>query len=258
MEKLPISVVVITRNVEEYIRGCLESVKWADEIVVFDNFSTDKTREICAEYTDKIFVELWDMEGKYRNRAYAQAKNRWILTLDPDERVTPQLQQELKEILNKGTEYTAFSIPMRTYIGNYWIRHGGWYSAKMKAFRNDKFRYEEAEIHPRAFLEGKEGRLKGDIIHYNYRDFAQFIEKTNEQAGLEAKKWLRDRRRMSFWIALRRAIERFIKTYLLKKGFKDGFVGFMVAYVSGLYQILSYAKYWEMKSGRFSDKKDSI
>ncbi len=249
MPKVPISVVIITRNVENYIRDCLESVKWADEIVICDNFSTDKTKAIVSEYTDRILTRAWDMEGKIRNFAYSQAKNKWILTLDPDERITPELRKELEEIFanNDNIEFSGFSVPMKTYLGERWIRWGGWYVAKLKIFRKDKFRYEEAEIHPRAFLEGKEGRLKRDIIHLNYRDFSQFIEKTNIQSTLEAKKWLRDKRKMNFLIAFRRAVERFVKMFFRKKGYRDGFLGFMVAYVSALYQILSYAKYWEMK-----------
>jgi len=248
MSKVPISVVIITRNVEDYIRDCLESVKWADEIIICDNFSTDNTKTIASEYTDKILTRAWDMEGKIRNFAYSHAKNNWILSLDPDERATPELKKELEKIFaHNNIEFSGFFVQMKHYLGEHWIRWGGWYAGRLKIFRKDKFRYEEAEVHPRAFLEGKEGRLKADIIHLNYRDFSQCIEKTNIQSTLEAKKWLRDKRKMNIFIAFWRAGDRFLRMFLRKKGYREGFLGFMMAYISSLYQILSYAKYYEMK-----------
>jgi glycosyltransferase involved in cell wall biosynthesis len=248
-EKIPLSVVILTKNSQEMVEDCLKSVfGWVEEIIVVDDMSIDRTKEIVKKYTDKIFIKKWIKEGVQRNFAYSQAKNTWVLTLDPDERVTLELKKELEEIFtNNNIEFSGFSVSMKTYLGEHWIRWGGWYVAKLKIFRKDKFRYEEAEIHPRAFLEGKEGRLKADIIHLNYQDFSQYIEKTNIQSTLEAKKWLRDKRKMNFFIASLRTVDRFVRMFFRKKGYRDGFLGFMVAYISGLYQILSYAKYWELK-----------
>jgi glycosyltransferase involved in cell wall biosynthesis len=254
MDKIPISVVVITRNEESNIADCLESVKWADEIVVVDDFSTDETVEIARQYTDKIFQRKMDIEGRHRNWAYAQAKNEWVLSLDADERVTDELKNEIIEVIGQGTDYSAFSVPIRNYIGNYWVRFGGWYPApKVRLFRKDKFKYEEVGVHPRVFIDGNCGHLKSDIIHYSYRDFGDFLSKLNRQTTLEANKWFEDKRKMSFLRALWRAIDRFFRSYIRKKGYKDGFVGFMFALFAALYQLLSYAKYWELKRNDLRD-----
>jgi len=246
---IPLSVVIITKNEEKNIEDCLKSVYgWAEEIIVVDDESQDKTRQIAKKYTDKIFVRKMDIEGRHRNWAYSQARNEWVLSLDADERVTEELKDEIDKILKENTDYVAFSIPLRNYIGDYWVRYGGWYPAgKVRLFKKDKFRYEEAEVHPRVFIEGRCGHLKSDIIHKGYADFAEFFSSLNNQTTLEAKKWISTKRKMSGFHAFWRAVDRFFRRFIRKKGYKDGFYGFMIAFADSLYQILSYAKYREMR-----------
>jgi glycosyltransferase involved in cell wall biosynthesis len=248
-DKVPLSVVVITKNEENNIRDCLGSVAWADEIIVVDDYSSDRTVELARRYTDKIFQRKMDVEGVHRNWAYKKAASAWVLSLDADEMATPQLGLEIKEMLKNGTAFTGFAIPLRNYIGDYWVRHGGWYPAgKLRLFMRDKFRYEEVGVHPRAILDGSWSCLKSDIIHKGYPDFGHFLASLNRQTDEEAKKWAQDRRRMSFGFACWKAANRFFKGYVLKKGYKDGFIGFMVAFFAALYQIMSFAKYWELKN----------
>ena len=245
-----LSVVILTKNEEANINDCLESVfDWVEEIIIVDDMSTDRTLELVKKYTDKIFIKKWDREGAHRNFAYSKASCDYILSLDSDERVTPKLKEAIIKIFKEGPRYVGYNIPHRNFIGNYWIRYGGWYpNAKLKLFRKDKFRYEEeAEYHPRAFLEGKTYTLKGEIIHYAYKDFKNLFSKLNHQTDFEAKKWIRDKRKMSFSICLGKIISRFIKFYFVKKGYKDGFIGFVMALASGLYQFMTYTKYWEIK-----------
>ena len=141
--KIPLSVVIITKNEQENIDACLNSVDgWADEIIVVDDFSTDKTVELAGKYTDKIFRKKMEVEGIHRNWAYRQAKNKWVLSLDADELVTPKLRDEIEKILSAQNGHNAFSIPLRNYIGNYWVRHSGWYPArKLRLFKKDLFKY---------------------------------------------------------------------------------------------------------------------
>jgi len=246
-EKIPLSVIVLTKNEQDNISACLESVKWADEIIVVDDESIDRTVEIARKYTQKVFIKKMDIEGRHRNWAYSQAKNEWVLSLDADERVTEELKREITEAI-KSDDFVAFSIPLRNYIGNYWIRYSGWYPAsKVRLFRKDKFRYEEVEVHPRVFIEGKCGHLRADIIHKGYPDFEHFLSSINYQTTQEAKKWISTNRNMSLAKALWRALDRFFRRFIRKKGYKDGFIGFIVAFFDSLYQILSYAKYWELK-----------
>ncbi|MDP2939867.1 MAG: glycosyltransferase family 2 protein [Candidatus Omnitrophota bacterium] len=249
-DKLALTVVVLTKNEQDNIAECLNSVfGWTDEIIVVDDESSDKTREIANNFTDKVFIRKMDVEGIQRNWAYSQAKNEWVLSLDADEMVSAQLQEEISLVLKNNTMYNGFSIPLRNYIGNYWVKHSGWYPAsKLRLFKKDKFQYEEVEVHPRAFLEGKESRLTKDIIHKGYPNLEHFFASLNRQTTLEAKKWITTNRHMSLGRAIWRTIDRFIRSFFVKKGYKDGFVGFMIAFFASLYQVISFVKYREMQS----------
>lgn len=244
---IPLSVVVITKNEENNIDECLKSVRgWANEIVVVDDESTDRTVELVRKYTDNVYSRKMDVEGTHRNWAYAKAANEWVLSLDADERVTPELREEISKVFS-NPEHSLYTIPRRNYIGDYWVRYGGQYpSAQLRLFRKGCFRYEDTYVHPRVFLEGTTGHLKNDIIHYSYKDFSHFLQKLNGQTTLEARKWVDDKRTMKLSKALWRAFDRFFRAYISKKGYKDGFVGFMFAYFASLYQVMSYAKYWQM------------
>ncbi|MBU1726999.1 MAG: glycosyltransferase family 2 protein [Candidatus Omnitrophica bacterium] len=242
-----LSVVILTKNEEKCIAECLESVKWADEIIVVDDESSDKTVEIVRRYTDKVFLRKMDVEGRHRNWAYAKARNNWVLSLDADEKVSDGLRQELSEAV-KTNDFAAFDIPLRNYIGSYWVRWGGWYPAsKVRLFRKDKFKYEEAEVHPRVFIDGKCGHLKSDIIHKGYPDLEHFLGSINRQSTLEAVKWINTNRKMPLGRIIWRAVDRFFRRYVGKKGYRDGMYGFIIAYFDSFYQIISYVKFREMQ-----------
>jgi glycosyltransferase involved in cell wall biosynthesis len=249
MNKINLSVVILSKNESQNIESCIRSVKdLADEIIVIDDFSEDDTVKIAERWGAKVVVRKMENEGIHRNWAYAQAKNLWVLSLDSDERVTPELQEEVRSIDLLRCEFSAFTIPRRNYIGEYWFRFGGQYpAAQLKLFKKDKFRYEEVQVHPRAFLDGECGHLKKDIIHYSYKDFSDFLSKLNKQTTLEAQKWFSTGRKMSFGHALWRTIDRFFRKFIGKKGYQDGFMGFMLAVFDSIYQIVSFAKYWELK-----------
>jgi glycosyltransferase involved in cell wall biosynthesis len=248
MAKLPLTVVVITKNEEANIDMCLGSVKgWADEIIIVDDESRDKTVELAKKYTDKIFHRRMDNEGTHRNWAYAQARNPWVLSLDADEYTSEELKKEISDTL-PNTKFHAFSIPLRNYIGSYFVRYSGWYPAgKLRLFMKDRFKYEEVEVHPRVFLEGDTGHLTKDIVHKGYPDIEHFLGSLNRQTTLEARKWIHTGRKMSLGQAIWRTIDRFPRSFIGKKGYKDGFYGFVIAYFASLYQIMSFIKYQEMK-----------
>ena len=255
MNKIGLSAVILTKNEEERITACIKSViDWVDEVIVLDDESEDNTREIAEGLGASVFARKMDIEGRHRNLAYARANSKWVLSLDADERVTEELKEEITRALALDTEFNAFTIPRKNFIGDYWIRWGGLYpSAQLKLFCRDKFKWEEAEVHPRAFLDGDCGHLKSDLIHYTYRDWNDFLRKLNNQTTLEAKKWYKmysvnpkkARYKMNFVHALWRTFDRFNRAFIAKRGYRDGFIGFMVAYFSSLYQMVSYAKYRE-------------
>ena len=256
MSKIALSVVILAKNEEKRIEDCIKSVEeWASEIIVIDDESTDNTSRLAKELGAKVLVQRMDVEGKHRNWAYSKTDNEWVLSLDADERLTEELKDEMESTLASAPEFNAFTIPRRNFIGDYWIRWGGMYpSAQLKLFRKDKFKWEEVEVHPRAFLDGKCGHLKGDLIHYTYKDWASFLGKLNNQTTLEAKKWYKlsltnpkkAGYKMNLLHALRRTFDRFFRAFIAKRGYRDRFIGFMVAYFSSLYQIVSYAKYRDL------------
>lgn len=252
-----ISVVILAKNEETRIEDCIESVRfWAGEIIVVDDESTDNTVRIAESLGAKVLTKKMEIEGRHRNWAYAKANNQWVLSLDADERLTEGLKKEIESTVASNPGENAFTIPRKNFIGDYWMRWGGMYpSAQLKLFRKDKFKWEEAEVHPRAYLEGECGHLKGDLIHYTYKDWAAFLSKLNNQTTLEARKWhklffinpKKAAYKMNFIHALWRTGDRFVRAFFFKRGYRDGFNGFMAACFSSLYQIVSYAKYRELK-----------
>lgn len=249
--KAPVTVCIIAKNEEKRLPECLDSIRWADEIVVVDDESSDKTIELAKSYGAKVFQRKMDVEGRHRNYAYAQAKNQWVLSLDADERVTPALAEEIKNTVQNANGHSAFAIPIKTFIGKRWIQGAGYYPApKVRLFLKDKFKYEDASVHPKMILDGTCGRLKGDVLHYSCQNFGEFLGKLNRETMLEAQKWVRDGRKVTLANSLRKTVDRFLKNYFIKGGWNYGFQGFMMSYFHGLYQLLSYAKYWEMQNDK--------
>lgn len=252
-DKVKLTVVIITKNEESRLRECLESVVWADEIIVLDDYSSDKTVDIAKQFTGRVYQRQMDSEGKHRNYAYSLASHPWVLSLDADERVSPELRNEIQELFRGKTpsDCNGYTIPRRNFMGNAWVRWGGLYpSAQLRLFKKDEFRYdEEAEVHPQVYMKDPRGSLKSDIIHYTYRNFTDAIAKLDRQTDLEAKKWFRENRKVGTLGIIRKMIDRFWRAYITKKGHKDGVIGLFLAVNSGMYQFLSYAKYWEMKKG---------
>ncbi|HNX81554.1 MAG TPA: glycosyltransferase family 2 protein [Candidatus Omnitrophota bacterium] len=246
--KTLLSVVILTKNEASRIRPCLASVhNWADEIIVVDDASTDNTVAIVKEYTDSVFERPMENEGRHRNWAYSKASNTWVLSLDADEQVTPELRAEITKVLAGSPSENGFTIPRRNFIGTYWVKHGGWYpSPQLRLFRKDKFRYEEVAVHPRAFMDDPCGHLQSDMIHYSYRSIEDFLAKLNNQTTREAQKWFDQNKPMTLGRFVWRTYDRFMRGYFGRHGYKDGVIGFTIAFFAGLYQFISYLKYQEI------------
>ncbi len=242
---VPLSVVVITKNEEGRLADCLESVRWAAELIVVDDFSTDRTLEVAHRYTARVVQRRMEVEGCHRNEAYALATEEWILSLDADERVTPALRDEIAALLPSQSPLNGYTIPRRNYLGARWLQHGGFYpSAQLRLFRAGHFKYEEVEVHPRAFLDTETGHLRGDILHYSYRNLEDFAGKLNRQTTLEAMKWLKANRPLGVGTGLWRTVDRFARTYWGKEGHRDGLAGFIMAVLGGMYQFVTLCKHW--------------
>lgn len=250
MNRIPLSVVVITKNEEANIERCLKSASFADEIVVVDSYSTDKTIEKASHFTNKIHKRIMDVEGTHRNYAYGLASSEWILSIDADEEISTDLKNEIIDLLmneGKAGQCDVHSIPIKTFVGDIWAKDAGWYPApKVRLFRKGKFRYDDAEVHPRTYYEGKCGHLKGDILHYAYKDLSDIYSNLNEQSTLQAQEWFREGRKFRALRFVRTSFDRFLKKYFLKGGYKGGILGFVLSASDGIYQFMSYSKLWEL------------
>ncbi len=250
MAAAPLSVVILAKNEAGRIRACIESARWANEVLVIDDESTDGTAAVAESLGARVLRRRMDIEGRHRNWAHAQAAYEWVFSLDADERFTPELAREVEATVRGEHTFDIYAVPRRNYLGLRWIRHGGWYpSAQVKLFKRSVFRWEETTVHPRAIAEGPTGTLRHDLLHYSYRDLTDFVQKLDRQTTLEAEKWLADRRRIPLGKALWRAADRFWRAYVSKQGYRDGLWGYVLAVMAGMYQLLSYAKYWEQRRG---------
>jgi glycosyltransferase involved in cell wall biosynthesis len=249
--KVPASVVILAKNEASRIRDCIQSVSWAAEVLVVDDESVDETVAMATSLGARVLRRTMDIEGRHRNWAYAQATHEWVLSLDADERVTPELETQIRQLLHGQPPHNGYAIPRRNYLGTHWIRYGGWYpSAQMKLFRKSAFKWEEAEVHPKAHLDGSWAALTADLVHFSYNGVSDFIQKLDRQTSLEAKKWVRDGRRVTLGKSLWRTTDRFLRSFIFKQGYRDGFWGLLVAVLGGFYQLVTYAKYRELSAAK--------
>ena len=248
---------ILAKNEAGRIRECLDSVQWAGEVLVIDDESTDDTVRLAESLGARVLRRKMELEGRHRNWAYAQATREWILSLDADERVTPELAQEITALFRDGPTYDTYCIPRRNYIGERWIRHGGWYpSAQLKLFKRSVFRWEETTVHPRAISDRPWGALRHDLLHFSYRNEPDFIAKQARHTLLEAQKWRADGRRVGVGKVLWRTVDRFLRSYVLKQGFRDGRLGLFIAWMAAHYQWSSYVKYRQLKRERWTPATD--
>ena len=247
MEKL--SVTIITLNEEGKIRDALESVKWADEIVVVDSGSTDKTVEICRGYTDKVFHNDWPGFVAQKNYATDKASHLWILSIDADERVTPELAKEIKDVL-KSPKVEAYAIPRRVFYLGRWINYSGWYpDFKTRLFNRNVCRWEGEEVHEELSVKGKTDYLKGDINHLTFDNIAHHIKTMNSYTSLAAMEQ-KGRADTSLLHLLFRPFFAFMKSFFMKQGFRDGMPGFIIAVAAACHVFYKYAKLWEHKNNK--------
>ena len=189
MKRPPISACIITFNEENAISDCLESLMWVEEIVVVDSMSQDSTVSLCREYTDIIIQKNWEGHVKQKNYALSQATNEWVLCLDADERVTPELRQEIERCLSEEADSVdGYYFPRHSYYLGRWINHGGWFpDYKLRLFKKEKAYFGDNDPHDKVEIEGQTKKLKNGIIHYTYRDLAHQIDTINSFSETGAK-----------------------------------------------------------------------
>ncbi|MBW7908525.1 MAG: glycosyltransferase family 2 protein [Kiritimatiellae bacterium] len=243
-----ISACVIVFNEEKKIRRCLESLTWCDEIVVLDSYSTDNTVEICREYTDRIFLHVWLGYVGQRNKVRTLARYNWILNIDSDEEISPGLRDEILAEFDSGTpQHLGYEFPRQVYYLGKWIHHGEWYpDAKLRLFHKDFGRSEGEEPHDKVVVNGPIKRLKNPLWHYTYDDLRDHLDTLDRFSTISARqKFVQDPRARPMDLLTRPPL-RFLKGYILKHGFLDGWHGLIIAITSSFGVFMKYAKLWEL------------
>ncbi|MGA8146068.1 MAG: glycosyltransferase family 2 protein [Gallionellaceae bacterium] len=224
-----LSVIIITRNEAANIRACLESVAWADEIIVVDSGSDDDTVDICREFTPHVYVHDWPGFGAQKNRALGYATADWVLSLDADERVTPELRTDIETAIHEG-QADGFEIPRLSSFCGRFMRHSGWYpDYVVRLFRRGSARFSDDLVHERVLVDGSTAQLDGMLLHYAYDDMEEVLHKVNQYSSAGAQMMQQRGRQATLTGAVLRGLWSFMRTYFLRAGFLDGREGFMLA-----------------------------
>ncbi len=246
-----LSATIVTWNEEERLRPCLESIAWADEIVVIDAESTDKTVQVAREFTDRIWVRPWPGFAVQKNFALEQVAGEGVLSLDADEQVTPELQGEIERVIAAGGPAAGYAIPRKNFFCGAWIKHGRLYpDYQVRLFRRGRGRFVERAVHESVEIQGSVGRLQAPLLHHSYRSLEEFIQRSNRYSTLAAEEWIRQGKRVGPADLLLRPLGRFLSMYLLHRGFLDGWRGLLLAGLYAHYVFLRTAKAWEMRHAR--------
>jgi len=245
-----ISCTIICCDEEAYIRDALESVKWCDEIIVVDSFSRDRTLDICREYTDRIYQHAWP--GFVEQKAFALAQTRfpWVFNLDADERVSPDLRREIEAVLERPAA-DGYYVPRLVYYLDRWWWRGGWYpDYRLRLFQRDKVVWGGVDPHEKVILHGRSARLRGPLLHYTYRDIADHVATINGFTGVAARELELRGQQVTIGDLLLRPLWRFLRFYVLRRGFMEGLAGLFVAQSAAFYVFAKYAKLWEVTRAR--------
>jgi glycosyltransferase involved in cell wall biosynthesis len=241
-----LTVTVITRNESANILAALESVSWADEIVVVDSNSTDDTVALARQRTDRIFVRDWPGYSAQKNFAARQASHDWILSLDADERVTPALADEIHVLLRGEPPSRGYRIPRVSFYLGKWIRSTDWYPDDQLRLYDRRVATWEGEVHEGVEVKGGVGRLLSDLEHVPYRDISHHLQTIDRYTSLAARQMLERRKTVGVAGLALRPVGAFLRNYLVRGGWRDGSVGFVVSVLNSYYVFLKFAKLWEL------------
>jgi glycosyltransferase involved in cell wall biosynthesis len=244
-----ISACITAGNEEKNIRRCLESVKWADEIIVVDSFSEDRTPEISREYTDRVYQHEWLGYIGQKTLVKEMANSPWVLFIDADEEVSPELRDEIGEEFQRETcaHYAGYEFPRKVHYLERWILHGDWYpDIKLRLFRKERGTCGGREPHDRMTVDGPVKRLISPIHHYTYDNIADQIATVNRFSAITAESKYAEGQRCHMHDLLFRPLVRFVRGYLLRRGFMDGLPGLIIAMTTSYGVFAKYAKLWEI------------
>jgi glycosyltransferase involved in cell wall biosynthesis len=248
-----VSAFIVCCNEERQIRRCLESVAWCDEIVIVDSGSTDATLAICREFTDKVAHRNWTGYVDQKRHALSLCTGAWVLNLDADEEVSPELRDEMISIATRDflgqVPHNGYYLNRIVFFLNRWWRKGGWYPEyRLRFCRRSATTWGGEDPHEKAFVTGSTARCRGELFHYSFSDLTDYARRLNTLASNAAITMQRKGVPSSAFGIITRPIARFIKFYLVKRGFREGIAGLVVALIEAYGVLLKYAKVWELQS----------
>lgn len=250
---MPVTATVITFNEAANIQPALESLSWADEIIVVDSNSTDNTVAIARRFTDRVVVRPWPGYIDQKNFAAAQATHDWIFSLDADERVSPALAAEMQARLKRDAAAAGYRVPRVTFHLGRWIRSTDWYpDYQLRLYDRRRARWSGRYVHESVQADGPVSDLRGELLHYAYRDLSHHFQTMDRYTTLAAKQMYEDGRRAGWFDLAVHPPAAFFRNYVLRGGFRDGVPGLIVSAMNARYVGLKFAKLWELCSPSIS------
>ncbi len=247
--KVPISVVIVTKDEGRNLEAALQSVSRFSEIIIIDDFSTDSTISIARKYTNNIFQIRWQGYARQKQSGIDKASMPWVLVLDADERVTGELAEEISTVIGSDA-FNAFYIPRKNFFLGRWIRHGGWWpDYTLRLFRKESAHMEQREVHEKIVADGKTAYCKNPMEHYTYREISDYIKKMDVYSALAAAELHKKGVSARFYHFMIKPPATFVRMFLLQQGFRDGFHGFVLAVLYSFYTFLKYLKLREIGDG---------
>lgn len=242
----PLSIIVPTFNEEENIEECLRSVAWADEVIVVDSFSTDRTLEIARRHAHRILQREYVNSASQKNWAIPQAAHRWVMVVDADERVTPELREEIRALLAGAPEHSGYVIRRVNHFLGRRIRFGGWARDRvLRLWDRSRGRYQEKEVHADVEVDGSTGELRHPLHHITFRSWDSYLHKIDRYTSWGADEYLKKGRQATLLDLIVRPPARFVKRYILQLGFLDGVPGLMITGIDTWVVFVKYARLWE-------------
>ena len=243
---MSLSVILITKNEEANLKECLESVSFANEIIVVDSQSNDKTQEIAQSFGAKLEITSdWPGFGPQKNRALNLATQKWVLSIDADERVTPALKQEILAVISSKDPANCYAIPRSSWYCGRFMKHSGWYPDYVdRLFKRGTAKFSDHLVHERLLPDGSVAKLKNHFLHYSFKDFSQVLKKVDAYSTASAEQAYLKGKRSSVGKAIGHGLWAFIRTYFLRLGFLDGSQGLALAISNAEGTYYRYIKIW--------------
>lgn len=240
---MKISAIMITKNEEANIERCLRSVSWVDEIIVVDSDSSDATVEIARSFDAKVFIPEWKGFGPAKQYALEQASGDWILSIDADEEVSFTLKNEILQLLEREPSCDGYYVPRKTQFLGKWILHSGWYPDYiLRLFRKSAGRFTSALVHEKVEVEAITGRLYNPLLHYSYPTLEDYVRKLDQYSTLGAEELYRKGKKYSIFLMTIKPFLSFWRKLVFQRGYRDGWEGFLIAYLTSTGTLLRYAK----------------